>query len=57
MIDVVKRIDYRLEGRSLLSLPEQLLADARDEIIKLRLENKKLLEIIQDLKEQTEITS
>ena len=56
-MDVVKRIDYRLEGRSLLSLPEQLLADARDEIIKLRDENKKLLKIIQDLKEEPEIIS
>jgi len=53
-MDVVKRIDYRLQGRSLLSLPEQLLADARDEIIKLRDENKKLLKTIQDLKEQSE---
>jgi len=56
-MDVLKRIDYRLEGRSLFSLPEQLLADARDEIVKLRDEKKKLLKIIQDLKDQSEIIS
>jgi hypothetical protein len=43
MIDILKRIDFRLQGRSLLSIPEQLLADARDEIVKLRDEKKKLL--------------
>jgi hypothetical protein len=56
-MDVVKRIDYRLEGRSLFSLPEQLLADARDEIVKLRDEKKKLLKVIQDLKEKSETIS
>jgi hypothetical protein len=57
VMDVLKRIDYRLQGRSLLSLPEQLLSDARDEIVKLRDENKKLLKAIQDLKEQSETIS
>ena len=43
MIDIVKRIDCRLNGRSLFSAHEQMLCDARDEIVKLRDEKKKLL--------------
>jgi len=42
MIDIVKRIDCRLNGRSLFSAHEQMLCDARDEIVKLREEIKVL---------------
>jgi hypothetical protein len=43
MIDILKRLDARLNGRSLFSNHEVLLADARDEIIKLRKEKNNIL--------------
>jgi len=42
VIDIVRRIDCRLNGRSLLSAHEQMLGDARDEIVRLREEIKVL---------------
>ena len=42
VIDIVRRIDCRLNGRSLLSAHEQMLCDARDEIVRLREEIKVL---------------
>ena len=43
MIDILKRLNTRLDGRSLLSSQEVLLADARDEIVRLRKEKGQIL--------------
>lgn len=42
MIDVLKRIEFRLKGRHLLSASEQLILDAYDEIVKLRRQRREL---------------
>jgi uncharacterized protein YwgA len=44
MIDILKRIGAVLDGRSLYSRHEQLLADARHEIAELRLSKHKAIE-------------
>lgn len=53
-IDIIKRLNCRLNGRSLLSAHEQMLADCHDEITKLREEKKnlvdKVINIINDFK-------
>lgn len=56
-IDIVKRIDCRLDGRSLLSFHEQMLGDCRDEIVRLREQIKHLekeIKVLTEFKDETD---